>query len=207
MPDDRRPPFRGPTYDRGRDVRGDRPERPQGDRPPFGSGPRPFTPRPPTRGGDLPPAPHSVRIRNGDREVEISGAPAFVRQVLDDLPTLMGRLTGDTPARSAVSLPAPAAAVAPANGHAEATASGHAEAAANGRSSRTGRAAAAGTSPAEVEELVFGVLRTSETPLAVAAIRKRLPAAVTGQQVRRILERAEDRVRATGERPATYSLR
>lgn len=194
MPDDRRPPFRGPTFDRGREHRGDRPERPGADRPGFGAGPRPFAPRPATRGGDLPPAPHSIRIRNGDREVEVSGAPAFVRQVLDDLPTLMGRLTGEVPARSAVSLP-PSPPPAAANGHAEAAPAA--------KPARTARAA----SPAEVEELVFDVLRAADAPLAVAAIRKRLPATVTGQQVRRILERADDRVRATGERPATYSLR
>lgn len=142
-----------------------------------------------------------MRIRSGDRELEVSGAPAFVRQVLDDLPTLLGRLVGESPARSSVALPA-APAPAPANGHTAATP-------ANGGTAprRASASTARAASPAEVEELVFEVLRGSTKPLAVAAIRKKLPAPVTGQQVRRILERADDRVRASSDRPATYSLR
>ena len=150
-----------------------------------------------------------MRIRNGERELEVSGAPAFVRQVLDDLPTLMARLNGEVPSRSAVALPAPpapAALIAPVatpvdgNGATAEHVNGGSAKPVAGRRARK-------TSPADVEGLVFDVLRGSEAPLAVAAIRKRLPAGATGQQVRRILERAENRVRVSGERPATYSLR
>lgn len=201
-PDDRRP-FRGAPFDRGRTDRpvgpgGDRADRPQPDRPGFG-GPRPFV-RPPTRGGDLPPPDHSVRIRDGDREIEVSGNPAFVRQVLDDLPVLMARLRGEAPGRSAISMPAPrpaaqqpvveastdtplpAPAAVPANGNGH-----HGE--------------------ASLEDRVLEVLRSSSRPLAVSAIRERLDSDVTGQQVRRMLERAGDRVTTSSDRPATYSLR
>ncbi|MHB8717819.1 MAG: hypothetical protein ACYDAC_02855 [Candidatus Dormibacteria bacterium] len=206
MPDERRP-YQGQTYDRGRDHRGDRPERSQGDRPGFG-GPRPFPPRPATRGGDLPPSPHAVRIRDGDRELEVSGAPAFVRQVLDDLPALLARLNGEVSARTPVSLPSPPAPVPTPNGH-----NGRANAATTqapataGQTSEHTPGGPLVLSSRSIEEMVFDVLGAAEAPLAVASIRKHLPDDVTGQQVRRILERAEDRVRASGEKPVAYSLR
>jgi hypothetical protein len=141
-----------------------------------------------------------VRIRDGDREIEVSGNPAFVRQVLDDLPVLMARLRGEAPGRSAISMPAPrpaaqqpvveastdtplpAPAAVPANGNGH-----HGE--------------------ASLEDRVLEVLRSSSRPLAVSAIRERLDSDVTGQQVRRMLERAGDRVTTSSDRPATYSLR
>ena len=111
-PDDRRP-FRGAPFERGRGDRpagpgGDRGDRPPMDRPGFVAQ-RPFV-RPPTRGGDMPPPDHSVRIRDGEREIEVRGNPAFVRQVLDDLPALMSRLRGEAPGRTTISMPAPPAA-------------------------------------------------------------------------------------------------
>jgi hypothetical protein len=54
---------------------------------------------------------------------------------------------------------------------------------------------------------VLDVLAHAEHPLSVAAIRERLAEPATGQQIRRILERAADRVVANDERPAGYSLR
>ena len=77
------------------------------DRPGFVA-PRPFV-RTPTRGGEMPPPDHSVRIRDGEREIEVRGNPAFVRQVLDDLPSLMARLRGEAPGRTTISMPAPPA--------------------------------------------------------------------------------------------------
>ena len=58
----------------------------------------------------------------------------------------------------------------------------------------------------DLEVAVLGVLRVEARPLAVAAIRKRLGDGVTAQQVRRTLERSTA-VIASGERPATYTLR
>lgn len=152
------------------------------------------------------PAPqHSVRLRDGDRELEVSGAPAFVRQILDDLPLLLGRLRGEPAGRTAISMPAPSATqpavdVVPAPAvAAEPEAPAEAPASSNGHS--------AGGAGVDVEDEVFAVLRRSGRPLAVAAIRELMPSAVSGQQVRRILERADTRVKASSERPATYSLR
>jgi phenylalanyl-tRNA synthetase beta subunit len=54
---------------------------------------------------------------------------------------------------------------------------------------------------------VLAALRASAHPLAVAGIRDRLGSEVTGQQVRRILERAGSKVVASGERPIRYRLR
>jgi hypothetical protein len=58
-----------------------------------------------------------------------------------------------------------------------------------------------------LEDQVFEVLAQADHPLSVAAIRKRIGGPATGQQIRRILERASDRVQATSERPAAYTLR
>ena len=104
MPDDR--PYQG---------------RPSSDRPSF-SGPRQFSgPRPNFNNNDsrppyrpaprveVPAAPisHSLRLRDGDREIEVSGSAAFVRQVLDDLPAMWTRLHGEGSTRPArIDLPA-----------------------------------------------------------------------------------------------------
>jgi hypothetical protein len=71
-----------------------------------------------------------------------------------------------------------------------------------------GRGASGGAVIEPLEEQIFAVLRGSGRPLAVAAIRQRLDGGeVTGQQVRRVLERAGSRVVVSKDRPATYSLR
>lgn len=216
-PDDRRP-FRPTPFDRG--------DRQPNDRPGFNA-PRPFV-RTPTRGGDMPPPDHRVRIRDGEREIEVSGNPAFVRQVLDDLPTLLGRLRGEAAGRNGISMPAPPAALltgsagqpesvpAAATGPAKQEASdGAAEArrptARNGARQRPqGRkrgAADLADDSDDLERQVFDVLRTSTRPLAISAIRERIEGQPTGQEVRRLLERAGQRVTRSAERPATYTLR
>jgi hypothetical protein len=58
-----------------------------------------------------------------------------------------------------------------------------------------------------LERQVFEVLRGSTRPLAISAIRERIDSQPTGQEVRRLLERAGDRVSRSADRPATYSLR
>jgi hypothetical protein len=175
---------------------------------------RPFV-RPPTRGGDMPPPDHSVRIRDGEREIEVRGNPAFVRQVLDDLPSLMARLRGEAPGRTTISMPAPPAVqhlaepTTPAEqtAIAEITRPNGAEAAGAGGSGTGRRGQRSGTA-SSLEDRIFEVLRGSGRPLAVAAIRQRLDGAeVTGQQVRRLLERAGSSVVTSEDRPATYSLR
>jgi hypothetical protein len=185
------------------------------DRPGFVA-PRPFV-RSPTRGGEMPPPDHSVRIRDGEREIEVRGNPAFVRQVLDDLPSLMARLRGEAPGRTTISMPAPPAvqpvgdAEAPTVQPAVAEVTRSNGTGAAGKSvtgSGTGRRGARAGTKSSLEDRVFEVLRGSGRPLAVAAIRQRLDGAeVTGQQVRRLLERAGARVVMSADRPATYSLR
>jgi hypothetical protein len=160
----------------------------------------------------MPQPDHSVRIRDGEREIEVRGNPAFVRQVLDDLPTLMARLRGEAPGRTTISMPAPPATLPPGRSApveqaavVEVTAANGADAAANGAGA--GRRAARAATPS-LEERIFEVLRVSGRPLAVAAIRQRLDGDdVTGQQVRRLLERAGPTVLMSSDRPATYSLR
>ena len=50
---------------------------------------------------------HSLRLRDGEREIEVSGSAAFVRQVLDDLPAMWARLHGEGSTRPArIDLPA-----------------------------------------------------------------------------------------------------
>jgi hypothetical protein len=68
------------------------------------------------------------------------------------------------------------------------------------------RSAVAGVGGA-LERQVFDVLRGSTRPLAISAIRERIDSQPTGQEVRRLLERAGDRVSRSADRPATYSLR
>ena len=189
------------------------------DRPGFGA-PRPFV-RTPTRGGDLPPPDHRVKLRDGEREIEVSGNPAFVRQVLDDLPALMARLRGEANGRSAISMPAPPAAGAatpapagdptptPAADPGPATTPAPAAVQATPRPRRaaaTPQAASRRPDGADLERQVFDVLRSSTRPLAVSAIRERIEGQPTGQEVRRLLERAGSRVTRSEERPATYAL-
>lgn len=75
-------------------------------RPPVGPGPRPFRPAPRT---DVPPPPpHTLRLRDGDREIEVSGSAAFIRQVMDEIPDLWARLHGQRPAQpAAIRMPPP----------------------------------------------------------------------------------------------------
>lgn len=213
MPDDRpyqgrpssdRPQFAGPRQN----FSGPRPSFQPDSRPPF---------RPPPR-VELPAAPmtHSLKLRDGDREIEVSGSAAFVRQVLDDLPAMWARLHGEGSSRPGrIDLPAPRQQDRPATGEpvavhedaeepvvaraqAPATNGKHAAAAANGK-----RTAERGTP----DDKVLAVLKASTRPLAVAAIRKRLGSTFTPQQVRRILERNAPKVFVTDDRPATYRLR
>ena len=52
----------------------------------------------------------TVRVRDGDREIEVSGSAVFVRQVLDDLQNIWARLRGDAPQRPAsIRMPEPPA--------------------------------------------------------------------------------------------------
>src|SRR5258708_20683999 len=81
--------------------------RPAFNRPgPGGFTPRPapggFTPRPPFPSTVQRPAPvaesvHSVRVRDGERELEVHGTPMFCRQVLDELPPPLARPTAHPP--------------------------------------------------------------------------------------------------------------
>lgn len=184
-----------------------------------------FVPRGPT----LPPEPvHAVRLREGDREVEISGSAAFVQATLQDLPQLLSRLRGETRApQSAISLPQPppgGRAVDPAGATptapvAPVTPSGTSLPAERSRGSATATVTASPSVQAEpsppmggngattLESRVLAILTDAERPLEIAEIRRRLAEPVTGQQVRRILERAADRVVSVGGRPAAYRLR
>ena len=81
---DERPGPRFRAADRGRpDDRGHGP--PPGSRPPFRPGPR---------ADFAQPLAHTIRLRDGEREIEVSGSAGFIRQILDDLPTLWSRLQG-----------------------------------------------------------------------------------------------------------------
>ncbi|HEY8674006.1 MAG TPA: hypothetical protein VIM76_09655 [Candidatus Dormibacteraeota bacterium] len=158
---------------------------------------------------------HSLRLRDGEREIEVSGSAAFVRQVLDDLPAMWARLHGEGAPRSGrIDLPAPrqqervaSEAVVAAHPAPEPLDAPAAEPVSNGRhaapASNGKRAADRGTP----DDKVLAVLKTSTRPLAVAAIRKRLGGSFTPQQVRRILERNGPKVAVTDDRPATYRLR
>jgi hypothetical protein len=158
---------------------------------------------------------HSLRLRDGEREIEVSGSAAFVRQVLDDLPAMWTRLHAEGASRSGrIDLPAPrqperlaadeTVAVIPSAPEPVAVAA--AETVANGKhpvAAANGRRAERGTP----DDKVLAVLKSSPRPLAVAAIRKRLGGSFTPQQVRRILERNATKVSVTDDRPATYLLR
>ena len=176
----------------------------------------------PVRSGSETLPPTSVRLRDGEREIEVSGSPGFVRQILDDLPALIARLRGErAPTPASIRMPSLAPAPEPsppapeaADGDEPATA-GHAGIPAPKRSgaedgaSRSG--AAQGHSPsgagASLEDRVLAALRSATHPMPVATIRGRLGGGVSAQQVRRILERAGSRVVATGDRPIRYRLR
>lgn len=192
--------------DRGRG----RPFSPQRSRPGGGA---PFTPRP--GGGEPfphrpsgPPASarptseqlHSVRVRDGEREVEVSGSAAFVRQLLDDLPALLARLRADSSGSRPASISMPPPPAPPASQPATAPA-------AEPRAERPERSTNghAGADPLTRE--VLSIMRTAARPMGIAEIRKRLSDQVTGQQVRRVLERASEQVVNTGGRPAEYRLR
>ena len=142
---------------------------------------------------------HSVRLREGDREVEVSGSAAFVRQALDDLPALMARLRSTTAVTSRTSIALPAA---PVETPTPVPVDGPDQPAGNGTRQR-----ATAKNGASVEERVIAVIRDAKGPIEIAEIRRRVGAEVSGQQVRRILERASDRVVSTGGRPAAYRLR
>ena len=205
MPDDR--PYQG---------------RPSSDRPSF-SGPRQFSgPRPNFNNNDsrppyrpaprveVPAAPiaHSLRLRDGEREIEVSGSAAFVRQVLDDLPAMWTRLHGEGSTRPArIDLPARSEAPAPApaehRNHVPESAPEPARTPVPAAPSN-GKHTATRSTP---DDKVLAVLKDSTRPLAVAAIRKRLGGSFTPQQVRRILERNAPKVSVTDDRPATYRLR
>jgi hypothetical protein len=217
MPDDR--PYQGrsssdrPSFNGPRQFSGPRPSFNNNDsRPPFNNDSRPpFRPAPRV---EVPAAPmsHSLRLRDGEREIEVSGSAAFVRQVLDDLPAMWSRLHGEGSTRPArIDLPARAEAAAvavpePANHHTPEDvapepvkpAAPAAAAASNGRHT---------TTRSTPDDKVLAVLKDSTRPLAVAAIRKRLGGSFTPQQVRRILERNAPKVSVTDDRPATYRLR
>lgn len=203
MPDDR--PYQGrQSSDRPGGFTG--PRQFSGPRPAFTDTRPPFRPAPRV---EVPAAPmaHSLRLRDGEREIEVSGSAAFVRQVLDDLPAMWARLHGEGSSRPArINLPAPAAhdqretPVVPESTHSEpaAPAPRAAATASNGK-----HVAERGTP----DDKVLAVLKDSSRPLAVAAIRKRLGGSFTPQQVRRILERNAPKVTVTDDRPATYRLR
>jgi hypothetical protein len=208
MPDDRpyqgRPSSDRPSFSGPRQFSGPRPNFNNDSRPPFRPAPRVEVPAAPMS--------HSLRLRDGDREIEVSGSAAFVRQVLDDLPAMWTRLHGEGSARPArIDLPGrseaahpPATSVpvaveqpsyvpesAPQPKRAPAVVS-------NGKHT---------TTRSTPDDKVLAILKESTRPLAVAAIRKRLGATFTPQQVRRILERNAPKVSVTDDRPATYRLR
>lgn len=214
-----------------RPERNDRFERPgpPGQRPSFGPRPGPgqgpggFVPRqdgfPPRTSfsgarpqpASSPEAAASIRVRDGDREVEVHGSPTFCRQVVDELPALLARIraeAGGTPA--AIALPPH-----PGNG-----ASHHgpdnvrAAAPAARVAASTGAAATDADADADeddavtdLDEAVLAVVAGAGRPITIAEVRRRLPETTSGQQVRRILERAADRVVNSGGKPAAYRLR
>jgi pyruvate/2-oxoglutarate dehydrogenase complex dihydrolipoamide acyltransferase (E2) component len=148
---------------------------------------------------------HSVRLREGEREIEVSGSAAFVRQLLDDLPALLGRLRAEGSARPAsISMPPPPSIPAPP----AVPASPAAEAAEDPEPEESPDRATNGRAPADaLTRQVLAILRRNARPMGIAEIRKRLSEPVSGQQVRRVLERASEQVVNTGGRPAEYRLR
>jgi hypothetical protein len=202
MPDDRpyqgRPSSDRPSFSGPRQFSGPRPNYNNNDsRPPFRPAPRVEVPAAPMA--------HSLRLRDGDREIEVSGSAAFVRQVLDDLPAMWTRLHGEGSTRPArIDLPARSEAPVAEQPHRvpesapEPTRTAAPAVVSNGKHTST---------RSTPDDKVLAVLKESTRPLAVAAIRKRLGGSFTPQQVRRILERNAPKVSVTDERPATYRLR
>jgi hypothetical protein len=202
MPDDRpyqgRPSSDRPSFSGPRQFSGPRPSYNNNDsRPPFRPAPRVEVPAAPMS--------HSLRLRDGDREIEVSGSAAFVRQVLDDLPAMWTRLHGEGSTR-------PARIDLPARNEAPVVEQPHRVPESAPEPTRTAAPAAVSngkhtTTRSTPDDKVLAVLKESTRPLAVAAIRKRLGGSFTPQQVRRILERNAPKVSVTDERPATYRLR
>ena len=163
-----------------------------------------------------------MRLREGDREAEIHGSAAFVRQTLDDLPALFARLRGDAPAPSrpaSISMPKPPQAQPAVHAEpdlddfeddldaADENEDDLPEPPRRARRERHAAPKAAANGNGSLEARVFRALQRADHPLSVAAIRKQIGGDTSGQQIRRILERASDRVVATSERPAAYALR
>jgi hypothetical protein len=189
-----------------------------------------------------------VRLRDGDREVELHGPLPVCRQLLDELPQLWSRLRPQAGSPGAQGLPSIALPAAPRNvepppaPHAEPPAprpervtavaarqeaaeprrhnrheknatrqqretSGSRRAGAVSRASAEPVSAAPsnGTATPLVNE-VLAVLRRAERPIGIAEIRSRLGEDISGQAVRRILERTQG-VTNVGGRPAAYRLR
>ena len=189
---------------------------------------RSYPPRPPYRPPMPAPRPNSepaptsssVRLKDGEREIEVSGTPIFVRQVLDDLPTLLARLRGETPPTpAAIRMPAPSAVQPPAahppapevhapvpEVRAPAPEAPPAAPEIPIAAAPTGETDSDGDE-VSLEEQVLTALRGAAHPLPVVGIRDRLGPGVSGQQVRRILERAGSKVVASGDRPIRYRLR
>ncbi len=208
MPDDRyqgRPSSDRPSFSGPRQFSGPRPsfnDSRNDSRPPFRPAPRVEVPAAPMA--------HALRLRDGEREIEVSGSAAFVRQVLDDLPAMWSRLHGEGSTRPA-RIDLPARAEAPVRAEVavpiaiEELVEPEAVAAPRpARATSNGKHTSTRSTP---DDKVLAVLKESTRPLAVAAIRKRLGSTFTPQQVRRILERNALKVSVTDDRPATYRLR
>jgi hypothetical protein len=158
-----------------------------------------------------------VRLRDGAREVEVTGSPAFIRQTIDDLPALFARMMAASVATPAsISIPAAHPAPTARDEGGDIGVAGRAEPSArsgsNGGSDRRREQPAPpqtrGSEPpnGSPEERVFAVLRSSGRALTVASIRAELNDGLSGQQVRRILERS-GQVIAGDEKPSRYRLR
>jgi hypothetical protein len=145
----------------------------------------------------------------------VSGSAGFVRQLLDDLPALLGRLRSEPNSRSAsISMPrAPSASMPPppslpAVAAAPAPAPAVAEAPQVPVEVASPAPATNGHGPVDaLTRQVLAVMRKAARPMGIAEIRKRLSDPVSGQQVRRVLEKASEQVVNTGGRPAEYRLR
>jgi hypothetical protein len=161
-------------------------------------------------GGPSLDAPVSVRLREGDREVEVHGSPAFCRQLLEDLPTVLARLRGEGGRAAAVALPAPTpprSSAPPEAAPPRNTAPPAPAIAAPSVRSPNGHRDVPDEAASALDEAVVKVLRSARAPITIAELRRRLPDDVSGQAVRRALERATDRVVNVGGKPAAYRAR
>jgi hypothetical protein len=219
MPADRRFPSRREREERphpyqpARQSGEERPHPHQPARQSWEERPHPYQPArqsgPPGRSGEGLSFTTSFRLRDGDREVEVSGSTGFVRQVLDELPVLIARLRSETaPTPASIRMPSPPPAqpvLEPPGGPLREPAT---RVAAEPESDdRKPLAAGNGRGARSLEERVLATLRGAAHPLPVAEIRGRLGSDVSGQQVRRVLERAAGQVVATADRPIRYRLR